>query len=171
MKYRLMMAILICVALFVSGPALASEPFCVSFAGLSPQTGAGPPCDGDATLAYEYHHMVSRDLQGGTPGPIRHNQVIITREWDNITPQLWQLIDAGTSIQNVTFQFPLSGGGPVQFEIRLSNVHILAIEPLIPHVRDSNPYGNQSRIRMSYQTLSIQYENEDAVVLQNQQGG
>jgi type VI secretion system Hcp family effector len=170
MKYRLILAILICIALCAAGPALASERFCVKFEGLD---GLEPVqgCESGSTWGYEYHHLISRELQGGVPGPIRHNQVIITREWDNITPQLWQQLHTGTAFQEVIIQFPSAQPGPPQHEIRLTNVYIVAIEPLIPHVREANAYGNQSRIRLSYQTLSIQYEDENPVVLQSQQGG
>ena len=164
MKYRLAYTSFIVVALLAAGPVLASEPFCVKFEGLD-GPGAGPGCESGSTWGYEYHHLISRELQGGVPGAIRHNQVIITREWDNITPQLWQQLDTGTALQEVIIQFPPVQSGPPQYEIRLTNVYILAIEPLIPHVREANNYGNQSRIRLSYQTLSIRYEDEEPVVL------
>ncbi len=163
MKNRLSLAILICVALFASGPAVASETFCVKFEGLN-GSASHPACEPDHTWGYEYHHLVARDLQGGLPGPIKHNQVIFTREWDSITPQLWQLLDTTAVIPLVTFQFQF-GAGPAEFTIRLTNAHILAIEPLIPSAREPNPYGNQSRIRMSYQSISIQFQNEDEVIL------
>ena len=175
MNYRLILKVLLLFAVVLAaGPAMASERFCVTFEGLD-GGGANPICDTHATWGYEYHHLMARDIINGVPGTLEHNAVIFTRQWDQIEPLLYQYLGTGATLPHVTFEFLVYqySEWAVQFRVRLTNARLLAIEPLLPHVSDPDnaAYQYQSRIRMDYQTIGIQFENQDEVILTSNQGG
>jgi len=158
-RASLFLPVLVVTVMFVGGPALASEIFCVNFEGID----GGPPviqgCPAHTSMGLEYHHLVARDLDNGIPGSPRHHQVIFTKSMDKATVPLWEKLDNGEAILTVEFTF--LQGSPYQqgpYIVTLSNARVLGIEPIVPHVDDSGNggFGNQERIRLNYESMMIE---------------
>ena len=166
MKHRLILFCLVIVLAAVMIPALGSEEFCIQFDGIDPNGSSA--CGPAYSRALEYHHLVARELTGGVPGALQHQQVIVTKRADAADPLLWQRLDSGAVLAQVRINSPSGGGaGRDSFVIILNNARILGLEPIIPHTQDpgNTSFGDQTRIRMDYQSLSIQYGSESPYVI------
>jgi type VI secretion system Hcp family effector len=172
MKYQRLFTQCALLLALATGPVLASEEFCISFDGIQ-GSGGGVNCSfSNSSTAYEYHHLMARPMDSGIPQALQHHQIIVTKKLDGADPQLWQRLDTGALIPEVIIQFPSGGGGGgsgsrFPYLIRLTNARVLGVEPLVPHSADPDNinYSDQSRIRLDYQTISIEMGGGDPVVL------
>ena len=162
MQIRKLSIFILFVAVVATGPALASEDFCIKFENIqggSALTG----CDPDGSRAHEYHHLAAREVSEGIPTALRHQQIIVTKRMDRADPFLWQRLDTMTVIPEVLIETPLQAGGRVRLQITLTNARILGLEPIIPHAGDPDHslMGDQIRIRMDYQSMLIRVDGEE----------
>lgn len=164
MKIRKLHICILLVTVITAGPVLASEEFCIKFQDIE---GSGDACGLNGSQAWEYHHLAAREVVNGVPGALRHHQIIVTKRADDAENLLWQRLDSGELIPEVIIESPVGSPNRVRFRLTLTNARILGLEPIIPHVHDpdSGTFGDQTRIRMDYQSLTLSYGPAEPYVI------
>lgn len=90
----------------------------------------GPQGNKIAGLAFRYEVTSPHDAQGLTTGQTRHQSVLLVKEWDAASPQIYQAIVENESIPEINFEFlktTPAGLDSIYYTIKLTNASIVNV--------------------------------------------